>query len=93
MGFIETPYRKVEAGRVNLKGKVSFLSAEEEDLVKIAQSNIEMDEKGNFKSDKIKSRYPGRFPNSGTGRSAIHGRCAKPDCGCFCFIDSVLGAR
>jgi DNA-directed RNA polymerase subunit beta len=62
MGFIETPYRKVEAGRVNLKGKVSFLSAEEEDTVKIAQSNIEMDEKGNFKSDKIKSRYQGDFP-------------------------------
>jgi DNA-directed RNA polymerase subunit beta len=47
---------------VNLKGKVSFLSAEEEDTVKIAQSNIEMDEKGNFKSDKIKSRYQGDFP-------------------------------
>ncbi|MBK8659893.1 MAG: DNA-directed RNA polymerase subunit beta [Bacteroidetes bacterium] len=62
MGFIETPYRKVEAGRVNLKGKVSFLSAEEEDTVKIAQSNIEMDDKGNFKSDKIKSRYQGDFP-------------------------------
>jgi len=62
MGFIETPYRKVDAGKVNLKGKVSFLSAEEEDLVKIAQSNIEMDEKGNFKSDKIKSRFQGDFP-------------------------------
>jgi DNA-directed RNA polymerase subunit beta len=30
--------------------------------VKIAQSNIEMDEKGNFKSDKIKSRFQGDFP-------------------------------
>jgi DNA-directed RNA polymerase subunit beta len=62
MGFIETPYRKVEAGRVNLKSKVEFLTAEEEDFVKIAQSNIEMDEKGNFKTDKIKSRYQGDFP-------------------------------
>jgi len=62
MGFIETPYRKVDGGKVNLKGKVTFLSAEEEDLVKIAQSNIEMDEKGNFKSDKIKSRFQGDFP-------------------------------
>ncbi|MCW5909254.1 MAG: DNA-directed RNA polymerase subunit beta [Chitinophagales bacterium] len=62
MGFIETPYRKVENGKVNLKGKVEFLTAEEEDLVKIAQSNIEMDEKGNFKTDKIKSRFQGDFP-------------------------------
>jgi DNA-directed RNA polymerase subunit beta len=62
MGFIETPYRKVEAGKVNLKSKVEFLTAEEEDLVKIAQSNIEMDEKGNFKTDKIKSRFQGDFP-------------------------------
>lgn len=62
MGFIETPYRKVEGGKVNLKGKVSFLTAEEEDLVKIAQSNIKMDDKGNFQSDKIKSRFQGDFP-------------------------------
>lgn len=62
MGFIETPYRKVDGGRVNLKGKVDFLTAEEEDTVRIAQSNIAMDEKGNFKTDKIKSRYQGDFP-------------------------------
>jgi DNA-directed RNA polymerase subunit beta len=62
MGFIETPYRKVDKGRVNLKGKVDFLSAEEEDLVKIAQSNVGLDDKGHFTTDKIKSRYQGDFP-------------------------------
>ena len=62
MGFIETPYRKVDKGRVNLKGKVDFLSAEEEDLVKIAQSNVGLDEKGLFTTDKIKSRFQGDFP-------------------------------
>jgi DNA-directed RNA polymerase subunit beta len=62
MGFIETPYRKVDSGKVNLKGKVDFLTAEEEDFVKIAQSNVEIDEKGIFKTDKIKSRYQGEFP-------------------------------
>jgi len=67
MGFIETPYRKVDDGKVNLKSKVEFLTAEEEDLVKIAQSNIEMDEKGNFKTDKIKSRFQGDFPILGPG--------------------------
>jgi DNA-directed RNA polymerase subunit beta len=62
MGFIETPYRKVDKSRVNLKGKVEFLSAEEEDLVKIAQSNVGLDEKGNFTTDKVKSRFQGDFP-------------------------------
>ena len=61
MGFIETPYHKVTDGRADLK-KITFLSAEEEDLAKIAQANIEMDEKGNFVEDKIKSRQTGDFP-------------------------------
>ncbi|MBL0310534.1 MAG: DNA-directed RNA polymerase subunit beta [Bacteroidetes bacterium] len=62
MGFIETPYRKVDEGKVNLKGKVQFLTAEEEDLVKIAQSNVTLDDKGKFLTDKIKSRFQGDFP-------------------------------
>ena len=61
MGFIETPYHKVVDGKVDMK-KISFLSAEEEDDKKIAQSNLGMDEKGNFTEDKIKSRQTGDFP-------------------------------
>jgi DNA-directed RNA polymerase subunit beta len=61
MGFIETPYRKVTEGKVDMK-KTIFLSAEEEDTAKIAQANIDMDEKGNFVEDKIKSRQTGDFP-------------------------------
>ena len=61
MGFIETPYHKVTDGRADMK-KITFLSAEEEDLAKIAQANIPMDEKGNFVEDKIKSRQTGDFP-------------------------------
>jgi len=61
MGFIETPYRKVKDGRVDLKN-FRFLSAEEEDLAKIAQANVPVDEKGNFLEDKIKSRQTGDFP-------------------------------
>src|ERR1044072_4937173 len=61
MGFIETPYRKVKEGQVDME-KVQFLSAEEEDLVKIAQANAELDEKGNFVNDKVKSRETGDFP-------------------------------
>ncbi len=61
MGFIETPYHKVRDGKVDLKN-YRFLSAEEEDLAKIAQANVPMDDKGNFLEDKIKSRQTGDFP-------------------------------
>ena len=61
MGFIETPYHKVNEGKADMK-KITFLSAEEEDTAKIAQANIAMDSKGNFINDKIKSRQTGDFP-------------------------------
>ena len=61
MGFIETPYHKVENSKVDLKS-MKFLSAEEEDPAKIAQSNSILDEKGNFVEDKIVSRETGDFP-------------------------------
>ena len=61
MGFIETPYHKVDNGRVDMK-KTKFLSAEEEDLAKIAQANTDVDDKGNFIEDKIQSRQTGDFP-------------------------------
>ncbi|HRW98780.1 MAG TPA: DNA-directed RNA polymerase subunit beta, partial [Cyclobacteriaceae bacterium] len=61
MGFIETPYRKVQEGKVNMK-ELNFLSAEEEDEAKIAQANTPLDEKGNFVEEKIVSRETGDFP-------------------------------
>jgi DNA-directed RNA polymerase subunit beta len=61
MGFIETPYRKVENGKVNMK-QLTFLSAEEEDTAKIAQANTPLDEKGAFAEDKVVSRETGDFP-------------------------------
>jgi DNA-directed RNA polymerase subunit beta len=61
MGFIETPYRKVENGKVDMK-KLSFLSAEEEDLAKIAQANSMLNDKGEFTEEKIVSRQTGDFP-------------------------------
>jgi DNA-directed RNA polymerase subunit beta len=61
MGFIETPYRKVHNGKVDMK-QLTFLSAEEEDNAKIAQANTPLDEKGNFSEDKIVSRETGDFP-------------------------------
>jgi len=61
MGFIETPYRKVRDGKVNLK-QTEYLSAEEEDEARIAQANAELDEKGVFVGNAIKSRQTGDFP-------------------------------
>jgi DNA-directed RNA polymerase subunit beta len=61
MGFIETPYRKVNDGKVNMR-ELTFLSAEEEDLAKIAQANTPLDEKGILQTEKVVSRETGDFP-------------------------------
>jgi len=61
MGFIQTPYRKVENGKVSMK-HLSYLSAEEEENKKIAQSNTNLTEKGEFAEDKVVSRDTGDFP-------------------------------
>ncbi len=62
LGFIETPYRKVTDGKVDVKQPVIYLSAEEEEKNTIAQANAPFDEKGNFLSNKIKARFEGDFP-------------------------------
>lgn len=61
MGFIETPYRKVENGKVVFNKAPLYLSAEEEDEKIIAQANAIVNENGEFKNDKIKSRNTGEF--------------------------------
>ena len=61
MGFIETPYREVKSGTVDLES-VYYLTAEEEDNLKIAQSNAPLDAKGHFERDRIKAREHGDFP-------------------------------
>ena len=61
MGFIETPYRKVTNGKVDMK-TLTYLSAEEEDTAKIAQSNSPLTDKGEFAEQKVVSRETGDFP-------------------------------
>ena len=61
MGFIETPYHKVENGKVN-KNTYQFLSAEEEDEARIAQANSPLNDDGSFTDDKVESRETGDFP-------------------------------
>ena len=62
LGFIETPYRRVDEGRVVVEEPVIYLSAEDEDGKTIAQANAEYDDKGNFITPKVKARYEGDFP-------------------------------
>jgi DNA-directed RNA polymerase subunit beta len=56
-GFIESPYRKVEKGRVT--DKVVYLSAMEEMRHHVAQANAEIDDKGKLTGDLITCRYQG----------------------------------
>ena len=58
-GFIETPYRRVENGRVT--DEIEFLSAIEEDRYVIAQANAPLTEEGEFVRDLIQARRGGEF--------------------------------
>jgi len=63
MGFLETPYRKVDNGKVSMKeDDIVFLTAEEEDNNNIAQANAALDDKGRFVQEKVKARFEGDFP-------------------------------
>ena len=61
LGFIETPYRKVTNGVIDLENPV-YLSAEEEEDKLIAQSNIPHDSKGKITTDKIIAREEADYP-------------------------------
>ncbi|MFC4096236.1 DNA-directed RNA polymerase subunit beta [Euzebyella saccharophila] len=61
MGFLETPYRKVENGKVDV-AEYTYLSAEEEEGMKIAQANIPLKEDGTIDTEKVIAREEGDFP-------------------------------
>ncbi|MBK9508928.1 MAG: DNA-directed RNA polymerase subunit beta [Cytophagaceae bacterium] len=60
MGFIETPYMKIEGGK--LSGEIEYLTAEEEDGKHIAMATSETKKDGTFSIDLLKCRYEGDFP-------------------------------
>ncbi|MBO6254804.1 MAG: DNA-directed RNA polymerase subunit beta, partial [Bacteroidaceae bacterium] len=63
LGFIETPYRKVENGKVDLNpDDLLYLTAEEEEEKIIAQGNAPLDDEGNFTGDRIHARQDADFP-------------------------------
>ena len=62
LGFLETPYRKVENGVIDLKSDPIYLSAEEEEEKLIAQAHIDIAEDGTINSEKVIARMEGDFP-------------------------------
>ncbi|MFK7756647.1 MAG: DNA-directed RNA polymerase subunit beta [Flavobacteriales bacterium] len=63
LGFIETPYRDVKAGKaVMTNNAVKYLSAEDEDEQVIAQANAIITDKGEFETATVKARLEGEFP-------------------------------
>jgi DNA-directed RNA polymerase subunit beta len=62
LGFLETPYRKVENGKIDFKSKPIYLSAEEEEGQLIAQANIPISDDGEITKEKVIARMEGDFP-------------------------------
>ena len=63
LGFIETPYRKVENGKVDLSDKGwLYMSAEEEENKMISLANVKMDEQGDILDERIQCRLGADFP-------------------------------
>src|SRR5881409_2809555 len=58
-GFIETPYRKVEKGRVT--NHIDYLTADREEAFIVAQANAPIDDKGNFTTGRVTCRCKGDF--------------------------------
>src|SRR5689334_14993363 len=58
-GFLETPYRKVEKGRVT--GHIDYLTADREEQFIVAQANAPIDEKGHFTTPRVTCRAKGDF--------------------------------
>ncbi|MEA5005870.1 MAG: DNA-directed RNA polymerase subunit beta [Rikenellaceae bacterium] len=71
LGFIETPYRKVENGVVDMtpKGCV-YMSAEDEEEKMVAQANVHIDENGNMTDERIKCRFEADYPV--VGKEEVH---------------------
>ena len=61
MGFIETPYHKVSNGKVDLKD-MTYLTAEDEEGLKIGMANIALDAEANITEEKVVVKEDGDFP-------------------------------
>ncbi|MBN2311681.1 MAG: DNA-directed RNA polymerase subunit beta [Candidatus Hydrogenedentes bacterium] len=64
-GFLETPYRKVQSGKVT--DDIEHLSAYDEDNYTIAQANAPLDKRNRFENPLVLSRHRGDFPKVDPG--------------------------
>ena len=62
LGFIETPYRKVENGKVDYNSAPIYLNAEDEEAKIIAQANIDIKEDGTILTERVIARLDGDYP-------------------------------
>ena len=63
LGFIETPYRDVKDGKVDLSAAgCHYMSAEEEENKLVSLANVHMDDEGNILEDRIQCRLEADFP-------------------------------
>ena len=62
LGFIETPYRKTENGKVDLNSDPVYLNAEDEESKVIAQANVEMKDDGTIATERVIARLDGDYP-------------------------------
>ena len=90
-GFLETPYRKVEDGRVT--DEIVFLSAIDEGQYVIAQANAALDKKGKFTDELVSCRNHNEFTMADARSHRVHGRGAVADRVGGGLADSVPRAR
>lgn len=62
LGFIETPYKPVLDGKVQLDAEETYLSAEEEEHKIIAQANTSLNDDGTITFDTVKARHQADYP-------------------------------
>ncbi|MFA5713690.1 MAG: DNA-directed RNA polymerase subunit beta [Bacteroidales bacterium] len=63
LGFIETPYRRVEDGKVDMSSKgVVYMSAEDEEEKMVAQANVHISSDGMITDERIKCRFEADYP-------------------------------
>ena len=88
-GFLVTPYRKVQNGK--LVDEVVWLRADEESEAYLAPADAVV-ENGKLKGDTIIARYRADFEMVPIDRDSVHRRGTEPDGWCLGGLDSLLGA-
>ena len=90
-GFLETPYRKVENGRVT--SHIDYLTADREEAFIVAQANAPIDDKGHFTHRPRHVPWQGRLRRRRAGARGLHGRFAEAARFRGGQLDSVPGTR